>query len=476
MQSFFNFQTIITMDIVQEKTDELNAVLKIKLGPTDYRENVDKILRDYRKKAAMPGFRPGMVPFGLIKKMYGKGVMADEINKLLYNSLYDYLEKNKVDILGNPLPKEKEEKIDFETQEEFEFFYDMGLSPQFTVNISSKEKFTRYNVMIDDKLIEKQIKDLAKRYGKVSQPEQSGEEDMLAGEFTELDKEGKHKEGGIKHTSTIYIDGVSDDKTKKSLTGLKKDDLLTVDPKKLGKNTAEVAHLMGTDLKTAEDLKSKFEFKVNTVYHVTPAEVNQELYDKLYGKDAIKTTEEFRNKVIESLKKSMEADSQWKLMQDVKEYYIEKLKLSLPDEFLKRWLLVVNKELSNEKLEKEYDLYAKDLRWQLIENKIIRENDLKVTPEEVKESVKTNIKNYFIQYGIGEPEEARLNEMADQTLKEDKNARKYFENLYEEKVKNLFNTTFTIKVKEVSFDEFSDLVQKKQKSGLLSGLKNLIGV
>lgn len=462
------------MDITQEKTDELNAILKIKVGPTDYRENVDKILRDYRKKAAMPGFRPGMVPFGMIKKMYGKGVMADEINKLLYNSLYDYLEKNKIDVLGNPLPKEQDEKIDFDTQEEFEFLYEMGLSPQFSVNISSKEKFTRYNVMIDDKLIDKQTRDLAKRYGKVSQPEVSGDEDMLVGEFSELNKEGKVKEDGIKHSSTIYIDGVPDEKAKKALAGLKKDDRVVVDPKKLSKSADELAQLLGIDRKTAEELKSKFEFKVNSVYHVTPAEINQELFDKLYGKDTVKTPEEFKNKVIDGLKKSLGADSEWKLMQDIKEYYIEKLKLALPDEFLKKWLLAINKEITKEQLEKEYDLYAKDLRWQLIENKIIRENDIKVSPEEVREQVKTNIKNYFLQYGIGEPEEARLNELAEQTLKEEKNARKYYENLYNEKITLLFNSTFTIKSKEVSFEEFTGLVQKKQKQGLLSGLKSLI--
>lgn len=462
------------MDITQEKTDELNAILKIKVGPTDYRETVDKILRDYRKKAAMPGFRPGMVPFGMIKKMYGKGVMADEINKLLYNSLYEYLEKNKIDVLGNPLPKEQEEKIDFDTQQEFEFLYEMGLSPQFSVTISSKEKFNRYNVTIDEKLIEKQIKDLAKRYGKVSQPETSGDEDMLVGEFTELDKDGKIKEGGIKHSSTIYIDGVSDERAKKSLVGKKKDDIITVDPKKLSKNPDETAKLLGVEIKTAEELKSKFEFKVTSVYHVTPAEINQELFDKLYGKDAVKTPEEFRNKVIESLKKSLEADSEWKLMQDIKDYYLEKLKLALPDEFLKKWLLAVNKEFTQEQIDKEYDLYAKDLRWQLIENKIIKENDIKVTPEEVREHVKANIKNYFTQYGIGEPDEARMNELVDQTMKEEKNARKYYETIYNQKITELFKNTFTIKSKEVSFEEFTDLVQKKQKSGLLSGLKNLI--
>ncbi len=463
------------MNITQEKTGELNAVLKIKVEPTDYRESVDKILRDYRKKAAMPGFRPGMVPFGMIKKMYGKGVMADEINKLLHNSLYDYLDKNKIDVLGNPLPKEQDEKIDFETQQEFEFLYEMGLSPQFSVNISSKEKFTKYDVLMDEKLIEKQIKDLAKRYGKVSQPETSGEEDMLIGEFTELDKDGKVKDGGIKNSSTIYIDGIEDEKIKKSLAGLKKDDKVILEPKKLAKNTDELTKLLGIDKKVAEDLKSKFEFKISNVYHVVPAEINQELFDKLYGKDTVKTVEEFRNKVVESLKKSLEADSEWKLMQDIKDYYFDKLKLSLPHEFLKKWLLAVNKEVTKEQIEKEYDLYANDLRWQLIENKIIKENDIKVTNEEVLDSVKTNIKNYFVQYGIGEPDEARMKELAEQTLKEEKNARKYYETMYNQKITELFKKTFTIKNKEVSFEEFTKLAQKKQKSGLLSGLKNLIG-
>ncbi len=462
------------MDITQEKTDELNAILKVKVGPADYRETVDKILRDYRKKAAIPGFRPGMVPIGMIKKMYGRGVMADEINKLLHNSLYDYLEKNNVGVLGNPLPKEKDEKIDFDTQEEFEFLYEMGLSPQFSVNISAKEKFSKYTVVIEDKLIEKQIKDLAKRYGKVSQPEMAGEDDMLIGEFTELNKEGGLAEKGIKHSSTIYIDGVSDEKAKKALIGLKKDDTVIVDPKKLCKNGIELGKLLGIDKKAAEELKSKFEFKVGSVYHVIPSELNQELFDKLYGKDSIKSVEEFRNKVVEGLKKSLEADSEWKFMQDVKDYFLEKLNLSLPDGFLKKWLIAINKEVTEEQIEKEYDLYALDLRWQLIENNIIKENNIKVSHEEVLESVKSNIKNYFIQYGIGAPEEERLNELAEQTLKEDKNSRKYYETLYSEKIIALFKSNFTIKNKEVTFEEFTDLVEKKQKTGLLGGLKNLM--
>lgn len=462
------------MDITQEKTDELNAVLKVKVVPADYRESVEKILRDYRKKAAMPGFRPGMVPFGMIKKMYGKGVMADEINKLLHNSLYDYLEKNNVDILGNPLPKENDAKIDFDTQEEFEFLYEMGLSPQFSVNMSAKEKFTRYVLIVDDKAIDKQSKELAKRYGKVSQPEISGADDMLSGEFSRLDKDGKAVEETPKKSPPVYLDRIEDEKVKKSLTGLKKDDVVTIDPKKLGLNADELAKLLALDKKEAEEIKSKYNFKVTTIYHVDPAEINQELFDKLYGKDSVKTTEEFRNRISEDLKKSFEADSEWKFVQDVKDYYLDKLNLSLPDAFLKKWLAAVNKEVTPEQIEKEYDLYSRDLRWQLIENKIIKENNISVAVEEVKELIKTNIRNYFLQYGIGEVDDQRMETMVEQTMKEEKNVRKYFETIYSQKVTELFKTTFTIKNKEISFEEFSDLVQKKQKPGLLSGLKNLI--
>ena len=446
------------MQISKEKVDELNAVLKLKVEPTDYQEKVENILKDYRKKANMPGFRPGMVPMGLIKKMYKKPIMAQEINKILVDSIYKYIEDEKLEILGNPLPKEEDQNnIDFDTQTDFEFRYELGLSPQFDVKVTEKEKFTKYTITVDEELLNKNITELAKRYGKVSETEISTESDMLQGEFLELDKED-----GIKHTSTIAIEFVEDEKVKKSLVGLKVGDVVKVNPEKVSKGDADMAAMLGV---TKDDLKTigkNFQFTVAKIMQVKPAEINQDLFDKLFGQDQVKSVEEFRAKVADELKKALEIDSERKLKKDIIDTLQDKLKLSLPDDFLKRWLIATNEDkFSAEQVEKEYDDYSSTVKWQLIEGKIIKENDIKVTNEEVVEHTKGLLKKQFAMYGQEDIEEELVTNYANNVLKNKDEVRRIYDNLYDEKVMNLFKNKFTIKNKEVSFDEFVKLATGK---------------
>ena len=371
------------MNISLEKKDDLNGVITITLTPEDYQENVDKQLRGYRKNASLPGFREGKVPMGMIKKMVGTQVLVEEINKVLSDALNKYIIENKLDILGQPLPKENDKPIDWNNDKEFTFNYDVAFAPEFKVDINGKTNFDKYVVKIDEKLIDRFVEDAARRYGKLEDAEKAVEEDMLFGKFEELDENGNQIEGGITNESYIVISEVTDKKLQKKLIGAKKGDEIIIDDiTAISKNHNDVAGALGITHEQLHNVKNKFKFTVENVKHLVPHELNQELFDKIYGEGQVKSVEEFRNRIKEELEKGLQTDIDKKLYADIQNKLIEKLSLPLPDEFLKRWIVATNeKPISKEDLEREYPAYAKNLQWQLIENKIIKDNDLKVTHE-----------------------------------------------------------------------------------------------
>lgn len=465
------------MDIVQENIDNLNATLSIKIAPADYEAPVKKVLLDYQKKANMPGFRPGKVPFGMIKKMYGNSVLADEINKILVDNLYKHIEDNKLPVLGNPLPKDEDQiTIDINNDKDLEFKYDLAFAPEFEVNLTEKDKFNKYKITIDDELINKYIKDIAKRYGKVGENETSTENDMISGEFNELDDKGNLLEGGIKHTSTIALEFVDDKKVQKELLGLKKEETITVDPFKVSKGRADMAAMLNISKPKAEKLTSKFSFTVKHIYSVQPAEVNQELFDKAFGPGSVQSEDEFKVRIADELTKALTEDSDKFLKKEVADSLMDKLKLQLPDAFLKRWLLETNKEkLTAEKVEEEYDEYAKSLRWQLIENKIIENNGIKVSADEAKERAKELFRMQMAQYGYPEVEDEQLEEAAKNILGKQEDAKRIFEDLMERKVLDFMKDTLSLKEKELSFDEFVKLASGKPSKGkILDKIGNLV--
>lgn len=460
------------MEIKKEQLDDLNAVLKISVKEEDYQDKVNNVLKSYRKQAKIPGFRPGHVPMGMVKKMYGNSVLAEELNKIINEQLHNYIQENKLDVLGNPLPNEEQTKVDFQSQKEFEFAYDLGLAPQFDAKVTDKEKFNFYDVKVDEKLIDKNVNDLAKRYGKVSKAEKSGEGDMLQGEFVELD--GKDpKENGIVHTSTIALEYLEDEKAKKALIGLKVGDKVTVDPHKVSKGGADTAAMLNIDKSLVDDLKSKFSFEVKEVYRVEPAALDQELFDKLFGKDAVKSEKEFREKIRENIQSALQEDSKRKLKIDVTEHFLDKLKLNLPDEFLKRWLVEANEQkLDRAQIEKEYDDYAKGLKWQLIQNKLIENHDIKVETDEIINKAKEFVKQQMAQYGMTDIGDEELTSTASKVLENREEANKIAQMIYDEKLTDLFQNSFKLKNKEVSYDEFVKLASGKQSKGLLNNIKN----
>lgn len=464
------------MNITKEDVDALNAVLKIQIAPEDYETTVVDVLKEQRKNVQMPGFRSGKVPFGMIKKMYGKAVLADEINKLLSKTINSYITENSLEVLGNPLPQDDNNPKELDLGLAFEFSYDLGLAPQFDVNLSEKDKFDYFRIAVDEPLIDKYVNDLAKRYGKVGQAEVSNDIDLVQGDFIELDESGEIKEGGIMHTSTISLEYVEDEDSRKSLVGLKVEDTVVLDPDKISRGVADKAAMLGIEKDQAETLTSNFRFRVKNINTMAPADLDQELFDKVFGPGTVDSVEGFRSKVSEQLAQMLEQDADRKLRRDVSDALIEKLKLELPNEFLKRWLMASSEgKFTAEQLESDYENYAKGLKWQLIENKIIKENDVKVEPEDALSRAKELLARQLMQYGQTDFDDEALSNAAQQLLTKEEDAKNIYTQLFDEKILSLFKERLKLKDKEVGFDEFVKLATgKPAKKGLLDNLNNLI--
>jgi len=444
------------MDITQENIDELNAVLRVKVVAEDYLPKVESALKEHQKKASIPGFRPGKVPTGMIKKMYGKSILVEAINKLLNDSLYTYLNENKIEVLGNPLPKmDSGIQIDWDNQKEFEFLYEMGLAPKFNVELSAKDKFTYKTVKIDEELINKYISDISKRYGKVEDVDVSGEGDLLNGDFVELDENNEILPGGIFKTSSVFLDRVKDESTKNALIGLKKDDKVILDAQKLSDNPVDVATMLGIDKEAAEKLTSKVQFTVKNISRLAGSEINQGLFDKIYGEGTITSEEEFKTRIKEELSAMFVNDSERKFYNEVVEYLMNKINFDLPTEFLKRWIVAANeKPVTPEQVESEFDGYSKGLKWSLIENKIIKDNNIQVTNEEVIESTQKMILEQFGKYDPTPMDAEALNSTTQRVLSNKEEAKKIYEKIYGDKVMALFKSKFTVENQELSYEDF----------------------
>ncbi len=444
------------MDITKELIDDLNAVVKVKVGPSDYTDRVEQALKTYQKRASMPGFRPGKVPPALVRKMYGKSVLAEELNRILSDSLYKYIQDEKLDVLGNPLPKPANDHIDIENQKEFEFQFDMALAPQFTLNLDASLSFNEYVVRIEDKLIDGYVNDMTRRYGKIGPADAAEEGDLIYGDFVELDANGEIVPGGIFKSSTIFLDKPVKEE-QKVLAGAKADDKFDLEPKQISASAADLASKLGIEQQQAEGLTNKFRFTVKSISRLEPAELNQELFDKIYGPGVVGSPEEFRAKIADELRSMFTRDAAQRLRNDISAKLLETTNLSLPDEFLKRWLVAANeKPVTMEQVESEYPMYARQLRWQLIENKLIRDNDIKVTSDEAAEHVKNILRANFAKYGRNPDEvsDDELNDTAKRVLGKEEEAKKVFEELYAEKLMMLYRSKCTITPKEISYEEF----------------------
>lgn len=452
------------MNITKEKVDDLNAIIKVQLNQVDYQDKVDKILKDHRRNANIPGFRKGHVPMAMIKKQVGTSVLVDEINKILSESLQKFITDSDLNLLGNPLPKlDEQDTIDWETQKDFEFNYEVGIAPEFDVDLGSKLKLDYYKIKVAEKDVDKYINDVAKRYGKMTNPDVAEADDMLFGKFEELDGSGNIREDGISHSSVIIISAVTDKKLQKSLVGAKANDSFVLDPKKVSEHETDQAAALGVDVTVLKGIISKFKYTVEKINRVIPAELNQELFDKVYGPNAVKDVTEFRAKVSEELGKGLSVDADRKLKSDIQEKLIDKLKLDLPNEFLKRWIVASNeKPISAEQVEEEFDEYAKGLKWQLIENKIIKNNNIQVTPEEVVEHTKGLLLQQMAGMGLPENSDEELTETANRVLQNEEEARNLYMMLYDNKLMELYKSSLKLKEKEISYEDFIKIAYSKK--------------
>lgn len=441
------------MNISKQDVDVLNAVVTIEVGPADYEKRVEDALKKVQRQASMPGFRPGKVPAGMLKKMYGKNILADELNKMLNDSIHQYITENKIEILGNPLPK-ADEQVDFEAGKNFTFKYDLGLAPQFEVEVSDKVSFEYQVVKVDDALIDKYVKDVRRNYGKPVNPEVAGEKDVVFVDINELDETGTIKAGGIYKSTSLGLDRLKSEIAKQKLLGAKKEDKIVLSNKELYDNAIDASVGLGIEKEAAETLNCKLQLTVKNIARMEDAELNEELFNKVYGEGVIKTEEEFRNKIREELGKMFEQDSDRKFFETVEKSLVDKINPKLPEEFLKRWLMAVNdKPVTLDQIEKEFESWSRMMKWKLIENKIVKAHDLRVTQEEMLAEAKRFVTSQYARYGQT-PDEAEVNKIATDILKKQKEAEKIAENIFYVKSLQLFKDKFKLNNKEVTYNEF----------------------
>jgi trigger factor len=449
------------MNITRENIDDLNAVLKVEIIKADYEESVEKTLKDYRKKANIKGFRPGMVPIGLVKKMYGKAVQLDEINKLVSENIQKYLTDEKIEVLGDPIPRNDEhEQINFDTQEDFVFSFELGLAPQFELQISKKNKVTYYELTIDEKMKNDHVSNYTRRFGEFRNTDITGDTDMLKGNIEAIDENGKVIPDGLAAENTaLTISVIKDEEIKKLFTEKKAGDSIDFDLRKALPNDYEIAGILRKQKDEVADLNGNFRYTINEINRFVPAEVNQELFDKIYGEGIVKSEEEFTARIEEEISKNLKRESEYKLMLDIKALVLEKTDFALPEEFLKKWLLKVNEKTTEEQIEKEFDSFRKDLRWQIIRNKVARDNEIKISEEELHTEAMNITRYQFQQYGLFYATDEQIHNYAHEMLKRDEDAKRIADKILEEKAIEKLREVVKLENKTVTVEEFNKLFE-----------------
>jgi len=440
------------MNITKENIDTLNSIVKIDITSEDYQSKVEEILKDYRKKANIPGFRKGHVPMGLVKKQYGKSVMIDEVNKLLQDSLSKFLVEEKLDVLGNPLPKVQD---DFSwDKDKFTFEFELGLAPEFEVNLTPKKAINAYKIVADDKMIEDQIKNIQEQYGKMKTQEVIAENSNISGTFVNVDKE-------IEKKSTFKLDKIKGKTNTKKFVGKKVGDVIDLKSKGLFTDDHMLMNILELSHDDAHDFNEPLKLTIEEVTETELAELNQEFFDKIFGKDVVKSVEELKVKLVEDAEKQFSTQADQQLLNAITESLIENTKFDLPAEFLQKWLAVAGeKPLSTEEAIEEYNRSEKGLRYQLIEGKISKDNNIQVSYDDLKEYAKGYIKTQMAQYGNMNPEEKELDEISNRVLGNQEEAKRLSDQLMSEKLLTFFKENMKLKTKEVTYEEFVKEVYK----------------
>ena len=447
------------MNIIKEDLNDLTAVLKVQITKDDYSEKVATTLSDYRKKARIDGFRPGKVPTGLIQKMYGKGVLIEEVNKLISESLTNYIRDEKLSVLGEPLPNKDQKTIDFDNENEFEFIFDIALSPVVEVKLSKKDKVVYYDIKVDDKLLETHTDNYARRFGEFIDIKETTDNEMLSGNFIQLNETGEILENGIKADDVkITIEYIKDEDIKKTFAGKKVGDKVNFDLRKAYPSDTEIASMLRIDKEVAKEINGDFQFDITKAQRFQKAEINQDLFDKAFGKDVIKSEEEFKAKVTEEVKLNFSKDTDYRFLIDAKKKIVDKINPELPIEFLKRWLTIVNEgKFTAEQIEEEFPKFEEDLKWQVIKDQIIRDNEIKVEESDVLEIAKEVTAQQFAQYGLANMPDEQLATYAQEILKKDDERRNLYERAFENKVVSFVKDSVKLNTKEITTEDFQKL-------------------
>jgi len=451
------------MNIKFESADKINGLMTISIEQADYQEAVDKKLKEYRKKAQVPGFRPGMVPMGLIKKQYGTAVKVDEVNRILGEKLYEYVRENKIQMLGEPLPnEEKQQPQDLAGDGPFEFVFDIAVAPEFKAELTNKDKVDFYTIKVDDKLIDDQVQMYASQAGEFVDAQEWSGNDTLKGDIRQLDEKGNTLEGGITVEGGMIMPSyVKGEDEKKKFDGAKLGDIITFNPKKAyPDNDAEVAALLKTDKEAVKDLDSDFSFQITEIRHFQPAAVDAKLFEKVFG-EGVKDEADFRQRIADSLKAQLVLNSDFKFLRDVRAYVEKKVgDLQFPEALLKRVMLNNNKDKGEEFVEKNFKASIDELKWHLIKEQLVAATEIKVEDADLKAVAKDAIRAQFAQYGMTNIPEDVLDNYAEEQLKKRENVENFVERAIDVKLTQALKGVVKLNEKEVTLDEFNKMMQE----------------
>ena len=451
------------MKITFDCPDKINGIMTMVIEPADYQEKVEKTLKDYRKKAQVPGFRPGQVPMGMIKRQYGTAVKVEEVNRLISEKLYGYIQENKIQMLGEPLPnQEKQKPQDFEKEGELEFVFDIAVAPEMKAELNDKDKLTYYDIKVDEKLVDDQVQMYCSQAGEFKEAEVFSGNDTITGEMRELDEKGNTKEGGLVNEAAMVMPAyIKDEEQRKLFDGAKKGDVVTFNPKKAyPDNDAEVAALLKVEKNQVKDLTSDFSYQINEIRHFQPAEVNQQLFDRVFGEGTVKDEKAFREKIAETIKPQLQGNSDYKFLIDLRAYMEKKVgEVAFPEALLKRVMLQNNKDKGAEFVEKNFEGSIKELKWHLIKEQLVNACQVKVEDADLKQVAKGAVRQQFAQYGMNNVPDDVLENYAEEQLKKRENIEGYVERAIDVKLMQALKQVVKLNVKEVTFDEFNKMMQ-----------------
>lgn len=452
------------MKVSFENQDKVNGLMTIIVEESDYKEKVEKSLKDYRKQANIPGFRKGMAPMGLIKKQYGEYLKLDAINKVVGEELYKYIKDNKINMLGEPLPSAKQEAQDLEKEPPYTFYFDIAVAPEIKVELTSKDKLPYYDIKVDDATVDKQVDIFASRTGQYVKAEEYQKNDMLKGDLRELDEKGNTKEGGITLEAAVMMpEFIKVEDQRKLFDNAKLGDVIVFNPRKAyPDNDSEIAALLKIKREEVAQHEGDFSYQITEISRFEKAEVNQALFDQIYGEGEVKSLEEFRTKIAEGIKEQTVTDCDYKFLLDVRSYLEGKVgKLTFPDEILKRVMLLNNKERGEEFVEKNYEASIRQLTWHLIKEQLVEANKVKIEDKDVREAAKETARIQFAQYGMIQVPEEYVDNYVTEMFKKKENVDAFVDRAIDLKLIEALKKVVTLEIKEVTLDEFNKIVEGK---------------